>query len=81
MNSDYVAHLPLVVALQIGLANWTLPWRVQLPLLNVVAFAILLFSYHACVRFTWLGGVTERPARRAAGSAGQATFVKLLRCH
>src|SRR5262249_25026594 len=28
----------------------------QLPLLNVVAFAILLSSYHWRVRFTWLGG-------------------------
>jgi hypothetical protein len=25
------------------------------PLVNVVAFAILLASYHVCVRFTWVG--------------------------
>src|SRR5262249_47815160 len=42
----YLTHLPLVVALQIGFSQWKLPWWAQLPLLNVVAFAILLSSYH-----------------------------------
>lgn len=51
----YVTHLPLVVALQIWWADSGLPWWVQVPLVNVVAFAVLLASYHACVRFTWLG--------------------------
>ena len=51
----YVAHLPLVVGLQIGVAKWALPWWVQLPLLNAVTFTILLLSYHVFVRFTWVG--------------------------
>ena len=51
----YLAHLPVVVVLQIGLSKWALPWWVQLPLLNVVALASLLCSYHWCVRFTWVG--------------------------
>ncbi len=51
----YIAHLPLVVGLQISMANWQLPWWVQLPLLNEVAFAILLLSYPSLVRFTWVG--------------------------
>jgi hypothetical protein len=41
--------------LQVGVAKWALPWWVQLPLLNGVAFAILLVSYHSLVRFTWIG--------------------------
>jgi glucans biosynthesis protein C len=51
----YLSHLPLVVALQIGFSQWKLPWWAQLPLVNVVAFAVLLSSYHWCVRFTGLG--------------------------
>jgi hypothetical protein len=25
------------------------------PLVNVVAFVVLVASYHVCVRFTWVG--------------------------
>lgn len=51
----YVAHLPLVVALQIGCSKWALTWWIQLPLLNLATFGILLLSYHTFVRFTWIG--------------------------
>jgi glucan biosynthesis protein C len=51
----YIAHLPLVVALQVWWANSGMPWWVQVPLVNVVALVILFLSYHWCVRFTWVG--------------------------
>jgi hypothetical protein len=63
----YVAHLPLVLGLQIGLAKWALPWWLQLPLLNGVALIILLTGYHAFVRFTWVGRLVKRAPRAAAG--------------
>jgi len=51
----YVTHLPLVVVLQIWWADSGMPWWIQMPLVNVVAFAVLLASYHVCVRFMWVG--------------------------
>lgn len=51
----YIAHLPLVVALQVWWAHWTLPWWIQVPLLNVVTLAALLLLYHVGVRYTWVG--------------------------
>ena len=51
----YVTHLPLVVALQVWWVDVGMPWWIQVPLVNIVAFAVLLSSYHLCVRFTWLG--------------------------
>jgi glucans biosynthesis protein C len=52
----YVTHLPLVVALQVWWVHSGMPWWIQVPLVNVVAFVVLLASYHVCVRFTWVGG-------------------------
>lgn len=67
----YLAHLPLVVALQIGFWKWSLPWWVQLPLLNAVAFAMLLMGYHWCVRFTWVGAwLNGRRLRRPGRARG-----------
>jgi peptidoglycan/LPS O-acetylase OafA/YrhL len=78
----YIAHLPLVVGLQVGLAKWALPWWFQLPLLNVIAFAILLLSYHSLVRFTWLGAwlngrrVKHPRAARAIGRLSRSAVVE-----
>lgn len=57
----YVTHLPLVVALQIWWADSGMPWWVQVPLVNVVTLAVLLASYHVCVRFTWVGAWLNGP--------------------
>jgi peptidoglycan/LPS O-acetylase OafA/YrhL len=51
----YLAHLPLVVALQVSLSAWEVPWWLKLLAVNGIAFAILLTTYHLCVRFTWIG--------------------------
>jgi peptidoglycan/LPS O-acetylase OafA/YrhL len=51
----YLVHLPVVVALQIAVAQWKLPWWIQLPLINLTAFTLLVLSYHYLVRFTWIG--------------------------
>jgi ABC-type multidrug transport system ATPase subunit/peptidoglycan/LPS O-acetylase OafA/YrhL len=59
----YIVHLPVVVAFQIIIAKWPLPWVVKFPLLLVATFAVLLLSYHWLVRFTWIGKVLN--GRRA----------------
>ncbi len=51
----YLVHLPFIVALQIALAKWAAPWWVKWPLINAIAFPVLLLSYHLCVRYTWIG--------------------------
>ncbi len=53
----YLAHLPVVAALQIWLAPWHLHWALKFPLLLATTLTILLLSYHWLVRFTWLGKI------------------------
>ena len=51
----YLAHLPLVVALQVLVSQWTLAWPLKYTLIVVVALAVLLLSYQLLVRSTFLG--------------------------
>lgn len=71
----YLAHLPVVVALQVWFAPWGAPWWIQWPLITAIAFAGLLLSYHFLVRTTWLGAWIN--GRRAVPApiivAGSAT--------
>jgi peptidoglycan/LPS O-acetylase OafA/YrhL len=74
----YIVHLPIVVGLQVLLAGSGMPWWIQVPLVNVVTFALLLASYHAFVRFTWIGAWlngrrrTRYSARLPSASASEA---------
>jgi peptidoglycan/LPS O-acetylase OafA/YrhL len=69
----YVTHLPVVVALQVWWVHSGLPWWIQVPLVNVVAFLILLASYHVCVRFTWVGAwLNNRKWPRSAQAVAQS---------
>jgi hypothetical protein len=51
----YLAHLPLVCALQVWMAGWPMPGIVKFLLLNGVAFTVLYASYHYLVRSTFIG--------------------------
>jgi peptidoglycan/LPS O-acetylase OafA/YrhL len=53
----YLAHLPLVFALQMIVLKWNLHWSIKFPLIVGVAVAILLVSYHYLVRNTYLGEI------------------------
>lgn len=65
----YIAHLPVVVALQVVFATVAWPWFVEYPLIVGVAFPILLASYHGLVRYSWLGAILNgRRASRPAKS-------------
>jgi len=66
----YLAHLPLVMALQTAIMFVPLHWSVKLVALNGVACALLLWSYRHWVRPTWLGELLNgrrhpRPVRGA----------------
>ena len=51
----YIAHLPLVVALQVAFGRVPLPWLVKYPPICAVALLLLFTSYHYLVRATFIG--------------------------
>ena len=51
----YLAHLPLVAALQIWVGHWNLPWYVKFPFIVVTSFVLLFASYHWLVRSSFIG--------------------------
>lgn len=51
----YIAHLPLVVSLQVWVARWPVHWSVKFPLINLIALPLLLLSYHFLARSTFIG--------------------------
>jgi peptidoglycan/LPS O-acetylase OafA/YrhL len=51
----YLAHLPVVVALQVALGRVPWPWYVKFPLIVGMAFPFLFLSYHLLVRSTFIG--------------------------
>jgi ABC-type multidrug transport system ATPase subunit/peptidoglycan/LPS O-acetylase OafA/YrhL len=51
----YIAHLPVVAALQVWVGHWNLHWGVKYPFILVVSFAVLFASYHLLVRSTPIG--------------------------
>lgn len=53
----YLAHVPLLMALQVLIAPWPLPWWVKLPLLNLALGLILLVCYDFLVRPTCIGTI------------------------
>ena len=53
----YLAHLPLVFALQMIVLKWPLHWSIKFPLIVSVAVALLLLSYHYWVRNTYIGEI------------------------
>ena len=60
----YLAHLPLVIALQLAVADWP-GWVIaKFLLLNAVAILLLLASYHFGVRYTWIGALLNGPRRK-----------------
>jgi ABC-type multidrug transport system ATPase subunit/peptidoglycan/LPS O-acetylase OafA/YrhL len=70
----YLAHLPLVLALQAVMKDWPLHWAVKFPILVIVALALLFASYHLLVRFTLIGEVLNgvRHRRGRTDTAGVA---------
>lgn len=51
----YLLHLPLLVALEIPLADLDLPIIVKLLITWAASLVILILSYHLLVRSTWIG--------------------------
>jgi ABC-type multidrug transport system ATPase subunit/peptidoglycan/LPS O-acetylase OafA/YrhL len=66
----YLAHLPVVAALQVWMGHWPLHWSVKFPLILIVSFAVLFASYHFLVRSTVIGQLLNGRRHRRGGAAG-----------
>lgn len=53
----YIAHLPVVLALQALAAHSTAPWWLKFPALLGLSLLLLFASYHWAVRPTWVGAL------------------------
>lgn len=70
----YLAHLPVIIALQIWVSDWNLPSGVKLVLVCGATFAGLLIAYEFAVRYTWVGALLNgRKARSSAPEGGRAS--------
>jgi ABC-type multidrug transport system ATPase subunit/peptidoglycan/LPS O-acetylase OafA/YrhL len=65
----YLAHLPVVAALQVWVGHWPLHWGLKYPFILVVSFAVLFLSYHFLVRPSFIGQLLNgRRVRRRDGA-------------
>lgn len=53
----YLIHLPVVVWLQVAVAEWPLPWSIKLAALSTLTVAFSLLTYDLFVRSTLVGAV------------------------
>lgn len=51
----YLVHLPVVVWLQVAVAEWPMHWTLKLAFVSGATIALALLSYDLLVRATWLG--------------------------
>ncbi len=61
----YLVHLPLVLCLQIVVAKWPVNGWLKFSGIMLVTMALLLASYHWCVRYTWIGRLLNGPREKA----------------
>lgn len=66
----YLAHLPLIIAVQGIVQNRPWPAFVKFTLVCVVVTGLLLFVYDHYVRYRWLGQFLNGPRQRVQTSSG-----------
>ena len=72
----YIAHLPVVAALQVALGHTSLHWTLKFPLILGLGLAVLFASYHYLVRSTFVGQMLNGrryPRRLDRGSVSGAS--------
>ena len=62
----YLVHLPIVVWLQVAIAEVALHWTVKLGLVSIATVGIALATYDLFVRSTWVGQVLNGRRRERA---------------
>ncbi len=73
----YLAHLPVVFALQMIALDLPVHWSIKFPLIVCASLSILLLSYHCFVRSTYLGEILNgrRYSSARAGESGAAVDI------
>jgi peptidoglycan/LPS O-acetylase OafA/YrhL len=64
----YLAHLPLVLALQIWVSDWDWPIVAKVALIFAATTAILLFAYEFLIRYSFIGAVLNGRKKRGERS-------------
>ncbi len=62
----YLAHLPLIIAVQYVVRDWPIPALAKFLLIVVVVTSFLLWTYQVMVRYTALGRFLNGPRTRSA---------------
>lgn len=60
----YLAHLPLVIWLQLLVAQSPAPALLKFPLLALIVVGVLLLTYRYLVRYTWIGTLLNGPRKK-----------------
>jgi peptidoglycan/LPS O-acetylase OafA/YrhL len=69
----YLIHLPLVIWLQIAVAELPLHWFIKLAFISAITIAISLFTYDLFVRSTVLGQLLH--GRRSNRAIARLAFI------
>lgn len=69
----YLVHLPLIIVAQRIVRQRPLPAAVKFILICTAVTALLLFTYHAFVRYSWLGALLNGPRYRPVERIANAT--------
>jgi peptidoglycan/LPS O-acetylase OafA/YrhL len=68
----YIVHLPIVMALQVVVAPWALPWPIKLALILTVGLFFMWSSYQLLVRHSFIGWILNGPRANPRKAAKQA---------
>ena len=66
----YLIHLPIVMALQVWMAKWSLSWVVKFPLVLMIGLGLIFSSYHLLVRYTAIGAALNGTRRKRGAESG-----------
>ena len=61
----YLAHLPLVLSIQLLIFRWPSAAILKFLFVNIVATALLLISYGWFIRYSWVGTMLNGPRKRS----------------
>lgn len=53
----YLIHLPIVMALQVGMSQLAWPAEIKYAMILVISIPLMLMSYEILVRYTFIGGL------------------------
>ena len=74
----YLAHLPLILAAQVAVRDWSLPATAKFVLICSSVTGVLLVAYHTMVRYTWIGAMLNGPKTRSGRAAPEVQVTPII---